>query len=250
MADQPVDVNKSYYQHYYQFKGRSQWMEKIWSEAFGEDYPQGMEHYGFVTQSDLENIGQMLSCSPGDSLLDIGCGKGGPGMKIAQQRQLQLNGIDIVSEAVEQAQAFVQHFALEHPAQFIPGQFYAIPFDDQVFDGVISIDSIWAAPDKVRALTEVKRVMKPGSQFIFTQWDLLEEESIPIFEESGLKFVSREETPNWKDYQRKVYAGIAAHEAELIMEMGSGANMLIYEANVSPSHLDLSVRRIYCMEAP
>jgi len=248
MADQTTDVNAFYYQHYYQFKGRSQWMEKIWSEAFGEHYPPGLEHYGYVTQTDLDTIAAMLPCVPGDSILDIGCGKGGPGIKIAQARQLQLNGIDIVAEAVEQAKEFVKGFDLEHPVQFLHGQFYSIPFDDAVFDAVISIDSIWAATDKLQALTEVKRVMKPGTQFIFTHWDLVNVESIPIFEESGLKFVSRSETPHWKEFQRKVYEGISSHETELVLEMGAAANMLIYEATASPPHLDNSVRRLYCME--
>ena len=40
-------------------------------------------------------------------------------------------------------------------------------------------------------------------------------------------------------------AGILAHEAELVEEMGAGANMLLYEAKSSPAYLDISVRRIY-----
>jgi hypothetical protein len=61
----------------------------------------------------------------------------------------------------------------------------------------------------------------------------------------GLKFIHREDSPDWKAYQLKVYEGILRYESELVAEMGAGANMLLYEAKASPPYLDLSVRRIY-----
>lgn len=248
MAEQYQDLNQVYYNDYYQFPRRSLWMEKIWSEAFGEHYPSGLDHYGYLTQHDLDGIAARLQLAPGSSLLDIGCGKGGPGLWLAQQLQLQLTGIDIIPAAVDHANAFKHTFDLAYPAHFAVGEFYAIPLPDQSVDAVICIDSLWAAPNKVQALHETKRVMRPGAKFIFTYWDLLSIEAIPFFELSGLTFVAREDTPDWKTYQIKVYDGILAHEAELVAEMGAAANMLLYEAKASPPYLDLSVRRLYEME--
>jgi SAM-dependent methyltransferase len=247
MSEQYEDLNEVYYRYYYQFPGRSRWMEKIWAEAFGDQYPAGLAHYGYLTQHDLAAIAARLQCAPGSTLLDIGCGRGGPGLWLAQQLHLQLIGIDIIPEAVEQAEAFQQAFQLPYPARFEVGEFYAIPLEDASVDAVICIDSLWAAPDKVIALREIKRVLKPGGRFMFTYWDLLSLEAIPFFEMSGLTFIAREDTPDWKIYQNRVYEGILAHEAELIAEMGPGANMLLYEAKASPPYLDLSVRRLYEM---
>jgi ubiquinone/menaquinone biosynthesis C-methylase UbiE len=249
MAEQFEDQNTVYYRSYYQFPGRSRWMEKVWSEAFGDAYPAGLDHYGYLTGHDLEVMaGKLGGIGEGSVLLDMGCGKGGPGLWLAGRLGLRLIGVDIIAEAVEQAREFAGAFALKFPAQFEVGEFYRIPLPDASVDAVISIDSLWAAPNKIQALMEVKRVMKPGARFVFTHWDLLAVESVPALEMSGLKFVEREDTPDWKVYQQRVYEGILRYEGELVEEMGAGANMLLYEAKASPPYLDLSVRRIYVME--
>jgi SAM-dependent methyltransferase len=250
MPEPYQDQNQVYYRDYYQFAGRSRWMEKIWSEAFGAAYPTGLDHYGYLTLHDLDTIAALLPLPAGSSLLDIGCGKGGPGLRLAERLGLRLTGMDIIPEAVAAAREFQRGFDLAHPAEFAVGEFYAIPLPDQSVDAVICIDSIWAAPNKIQALMEIKRVMRPGARFVFTYWDLLPVEVIPIFAITGLKFISRADTPDWKVYQERVYAGILAHEAELAAEMGAGANMLLYEARASPPYLDQSVRRIYVLEAP
>ena len=240
-----VDLNQVYYQKYFQFPGRSVWMEKIWSEAFVENYPEGMEHYGYLTKQDLEAIASLLQLPRGSKVLDIGCGKGGPGLRLAEQLGWELTGIDIIPEAVEQARGFQQQFHLDHPARFEVGEFYHIPFEDQTFDAVISIDALWAATNKITAFEEAKRVMKPGARFVFTHWDLIAEEPIPLLEQSGLTFISRQETAHWKDYQMRVYEGIVEYQKELIAEMGESASMLIHEVMTTPQILDASVRRIY-----
>ncbi|MBL0017912.1 MAG: class I SAM-dependent methyltransferase [Bacteroidetes bacterium] len=245
MAEQHEDQNQVYYRDYYRFPTRSRWMEKVWSEAFGAEYPAGLDYYGYVTRHDLRVFAERLQLTEGSEILDIGCGKGGPGLWLAKELNLKLTGIDIISEAVDHANQFKESFDLQYPANFMVGEFYKIPLPDQSMDAVISFDSLWAAPNKVQALFEVKRVMKPGAKFLFTYWDLLSIEAIPYFEMTGLKFIHREDTPDWKAYQNRVYEGILQHESELVAEMGAAANMLLYEAKASPPYLDLSVRRIY-----
>ena len=249
MSEQYQDQNQLYYRDYYQFAGRSQWMEKIWAEAFGAAYPAGLDHYGYLTLHDLDVMAAALPLPAGATLLDIGCGKGGPGLRLAERLQARLIGMDIIPEAVAAAHDFQSQFDLAFPATFAVGEFYAIPLPDQSVDAVMCIDSLWAAPNKIQALMEIKRVMRPGARFVFTYWDLLAVEVAQVFELSGMQFIARSDTPDWQAYQAKVYEGILAHEAELIAEMGTAANMLLYEAKASPPYLDLSVRRIYVMEA-
>lgn len=248
MSEAPKDQNYYLYKQYYQFEERSEWMEKIWAGALGEQYPAGLDQYGYLTLNDLAVIAEKAGTSPGDKLLDIGCGKGGPGLKIAEQLHLQLTGIDIIPEAVDQANAFKAQFELAYPAHFQIGGFMDIPVADHSMDCIISIDSLWAAPDKIQALASIKKVLKPGGRLIYTSWDLLAQDPIELLSLSGLKFLHRQETPNWKAYQQKVYAGILKYKEELDTEMGAGADMLLYEAQASPQYLDLSVRRIYVWE--
>lgn len=248
MSEEFKDLNHQYYDRYFQYPGRSQWMERIWSEAFGDQYPAGLEHYGYLTQRDLQHLSSRLQIPSGSTLLDIGCGKGGPGLKLAETLELRLIGVDLVPGAVAQARLFQQQFDLAHPARFEVGEFYNLPLEDDSVDAVVSIDSLWVVPNKITALKEAKRVMKPGGKFLFTQWDLLEEDVVPLLEQSGLTFVWREESPNWKDYQMAVYEGIVEHQKALIAEMGESASALIYEVMTAPQMMDLSVRRLYHFE--
>ncbi len=248
MSQEDPNINTRYYSEFYKFNKRSKWIEKIWSEVFGDQYPKGLEHYGYVTNYDIQIITENLKLKPGNILLDIGCGKGGPGLRIAETLDLKLLGIDIVKEVIEQAKIFKENFNLNHEALFHQGEFYNIPLDDEVVDGIISIDAFWTVTDKIFALKEVQRVMKSGAKFIFTYWDQKANDPLPTFMESGLKFINRMETPNWKKYQLGVYNQILEHELEIIEEMGESASMLIYEARVSPPYLDQSVRRIYIFE--
>lgn len=248
MAHRHRDQNEVFYSDYYAFQGRSLWMEKIWSEAFGAQYPEGLEHYGYLTKWDLEIFKSEIRVPEGSHLLDLGCGKSGPSLFLAQDLNLHLTGMDIVPEALAQAREFQQQFDLREEASFLEGHFLNIPLPDESVDVVISIDSLWAAADKIVALREAKRVMKPGARFIFTFWDLHHVESVPLLELSGLKFISRQDCPDWLEFQRKVYEGINAHRDDLVEEMGAGANMLLYEAQASPPYLEQSVRRIYVWE--
>ncbi|WP_235296275.1 class I SAM-dependent methyltransferase [Portibacter marinus] len=241
------NINDKYYRLFYQYEGEGQWMEKIWREAFRDEYPEGLRHYGYLTKSELQKILKLLSLNEQDVVLDIGCGKGGPGLKLAEETGAKLLGIDIIEEAIEQAKSFSTQFQLEQEALFHVGEFYNIPLDDEMVDAVVSFDSFWTVTDKLFALKEIGRVLKPGGRFVFTHWDLIDQDPIDLFKQSKMTFNSRHDSPGWKDSQRKVYEGIAQYEQELREEMGEGASMLHYEAKVSMPYLDASIRRIYCL---
>lgn len=216
----------------------------------GDDYLPELHQYGYFTLSDYHVIAKWLNLPMGATMLDIGCGKGGPGLVLAQDWKLKLFGVDIVPEAIDQARTFQMEFDLCYYAQFEVGGFLSLPFAPDSMDAVISVDALWAVPNKIEAMAAVSRVLKPGGRFIFTFWDLLALDPVEIMAQSGLRFVGRADCPNWKEYQLKIYEGILTYEEELVEEMGEAADMLLYEARVSPPHLDASIRRIYCWEKP
>lgn len=222
-------------------------MAKIWSVAFGDEFPLNLDHYGYTSLTDLKTIAEKIELDEGAILLDVGCGKGGPGLEIAQKLNLSLIGIDLIPGAIIQANKMKERYKLAFPASFEVGEFKEIPLEDNYADVVLSFDAFWSVEDKVKALDEVKRVMKPGSKFIFTHWDIQNFDPTSIFEKSGMRLISRTETPDWNEYQKKVYEGIIRHQRELVSEMGDSAAMLIYEATSSMAYLNSSIRRIYEM---
>ncbi len=103
---------------------------------------------------------------PGDFILDIGCGAGvdsifaglmaGPSSKIT--------GIDLVPEMLERAKENARLSALN--INFLQGMAEDLLFDNNIFDVVISNEMFNLVVDKIKALSEVYRVLKPGGRFM------------------------------------------------------------------------------------
>lgn len=51
----------------------------------------------------------------------------------------------------------------------------ALPFPDHTFDAVVCQFGAMFFPDKAKAFSEVKRVLRPGGVFLFNVWDRIEE---------------------------------------------------------------------------
>jgi ubiquinone/menaquinone biosynthesis C-methylase UbiE len=188
----------------------------------------------------------LLNAKQGDVLLDIGCGKGGPGLRIAEQKKLKLVGIDIIPEAIHNANLLKENFALNYQPKFEEGGFCEIPMASNSVDAVISIDAFWMVKNKVKALMEIRRVMKSGAQFIFTTCQNSQPFTQSLLMEShGFQVISKVETENWKTYQVKVYRDILKHKDQLLKEMGEAAKILISEATTVPLTIDFCIRRFY-----
>ncbi len=143
----------------------------IQRDVYGPQYAEEAAPYSFVTLVDLERIATAIGVLPGQTLVDIGCGQGGPGMWVARTTGAQLTGIDISPIAVAQAAGRAMAFGLEGRARFQTGEFAATGMPDAAFDAAISVDVLWVAPDKPAALREVARILRPGGTFVFTSWD-------------------------------------------------------------------------------
>jgi len=55
----------------------------------------------------------------------------------------------------------------------------ALPSPDASFDMLVCQFGVMFFPDKAKAYSEARRVLKPGGQFLFTVWDKLEHNELP-----------------------------------------------------------------------
>ena len=85
MAKQERNLNHVYYEQYFGYHGPRTWMERIWRDALGAEYPDELEQYGYVTRHDLAELKARLVLQKGAHLLDVGCGRGGPGLWMAAE---------------------------------------------------------------------------------------------------------------------------------------------------------------------
>ncbi|SUX59758.1 methyltransferase [Citrobacter amalonaticus] len=113
-----------------------------------------------ATGRDLQRLAERLSAFPHASVLDMGCGAGHASF-IAAQNVKQVVAYDLSSQMLDVVAQAAKEKGL---ANITTRQGYAesLPFEDAVFDVVISRYSAHHWHDVGRALREVNRVLKPG----------------------------------------------------------------------------------------
>ena len=100
--------------------------------------------------------------SPGQRLLDFGCGPGNITVGLARAVEPgEVHGIDMESSQIELAQAAAQAGGHSNTA-FHVGDITDLPFEDNFFDVAHCHAVLMHVPDTQGALAEVKRVLKPG----------------------------------------------------------------------------------------
>lgn len=104
---------------------------------------------------------------PGDTILDIGCGAGVDTIIAALRvgASGSVTGIDLVPEMLARAIENARLAGVDN-VTFQESSAERLPFSDNSFDVVISNGVFNLVVDKVKALGEVYRVLKPGGRFM------------------------------------------------------------------------------------
>jgi ubiquinone/menaquinone biosynthesis C-methylase UbiE len=233
---------------------KSTLLSQIFREVYGAFSPEeDVCPLSFVTKEDLENCVKALELQAGMNLLDLACGGGGPGLWIARKAGANLVGIDFSVMALEQAVRRASQFGMAAKAKYCHGSMKATGLESGTFDGVVSIDALWMAPDKQSVLQEVRRLMRPQGRFVFTTWEgkvpgtgnPTTDEYRSLLQASGFKIETYEETANWEELQREVYGQWLLQQQTLAQEMGvSAAGMLVNEAIWLTTKLDHGTDRL------
>jgi ubiquinone/menaquinone biosynthesis C-methylase UbiE len=118
------------------------------------------KHLGGVDAT--ERLVELCHIEAGDHVLDVGCGAGATPVYLAKTYGCRVTGVDILPRMVERAGELAQREGVAHLTEFRVADAQDLPFDDDLFDAVIT-ESVTAFPeDKQRAVEEYVRVTKPG----------------------------------------------------------------------------------------
>ncbi|CAO2817611.1 unnamed protein product [Amaranthus hypochondriacus] len=112
----------------------------------------------------------LIQVSPGNKILDVGCGVGGPMRAIARHSRANVVGITINEYQVKRAKMHNKKAGLDSLCDVVCGNFLEMPFDDNSFDGAYSIEATCHAPKLEDVYAEVYRVLKPGSLYVSYEW--------------------------------------------------------------------------------
>lgn len=117
-----------------------------------------------------------LGYSAGATLLDVGCGRGGPTIDLARQFGFDVTGIDLVAHNVSLARANAREAGVD--ADFCVGDARDLPVESDTADACVVVDAAQYVTEMDALLTELHRVTRPGGVVVVS--DLVRQESADV----------------------------------------------------------------------
>ncbi len=210
--------------------GKSALLRAFAARAYGDDYPAEVAPTGMTTWWILGRCVAGLRIGPGDQLVDLACGSGGPGLWLARASGADLVGVDWSPVAVDSARRRAPAFLPDGRARFVVGDLADSGLASGQADAVLCLDAVAFAADRVAALCEVRRLLRPGGRYVFSATEVASSPDRswvvdwqPLLSAAGLKMESKEEVPHYAERLQRMYdlwlENLPALEAELGLEM-------------------------------
>ncbi len=135
-----------------------------------------------------------------DKVLDIGCGNGRL-YHVLKEKQILYTGLDLGEELIKIAKT-------KYPeASFVVGDMKKLPFLADTFDAVFCIAAfhhLTTAEERLQALREMKRVVKPGGKILLVNWNLLGQWGTEKVEKGDFKRLGNDFSVPWRNSERKI----------------------------------------------
>lgn len=180
-------MTSTLYQQIQQFYDAS---SGLWEQVWGEHM-----HHGYYgpdgnlkkerRQAQIDLIEELLSWAglpdvqdsrKSYGILDVGCGIGGSTLYLTekfgsvQDTRVKATGITLSPVQANRATERAKIAGLESDVNFLVADALNMPFPDDSFDLVWSLESGEHMPDKIKFLQECYRVLKPGGTLILATW--------------------------------------------------------------------------------
>ncbi|MFC6704114.1 class I SAM-dependent methyltransferase [Flexivirga alba] len=190
--------------------------EKGSTKLFGDGLPPEIGPFSFVPMSGMRELADLLQLHAGQTLVDLGCGRGGPGLWLAADSCCGLVGIDSSTVAITDARCRRQLFPHATAAFFVADvAATGLPADSA--HAVVSVDVVQLLDDPRALIVEAARVLRPGGRFVLTTWEGRQDAPArfppnvgELLESTGLRVDVIAERPGWLERQLTIYERAAA----------------------------------------
>lgn len=140
-----------------------------------------------------KNTLSVLDAQNGDSILEIGMGNGLFVKDIVENKPLlRYTGCDLSEEMVKEATKLNSDFLKNGQVNFVQGTLLDLPMQDESFDKIFTVNTIYFWDRETDALKELKRVLKPNGLLIVALRPKHQMKHYP-FSKYGFNLFSKEE---------------------------------------------------------
>jgi ubiquinone/menaquinone biosynthesis C-methylase UbiE len=214
-AGLPPPTAADFDQHFSAAAAASAGLRRVW-ELAAPDLPSEVEPFSFVSAALLRHVALALRLSRGQQLVDLGCGRGGPGLWLAREAGVSLVGVDFSPAAVDQATHRAALFGMTGHARFVVGDLTSTGLPAGIADAAVSIDAFHFAADPAAAAAEARRILRPAGRLVLTNWQpkVPDDDRLParlridwsrLLRGAGFADVGVAAQPEWHDLYTRVY---------------------------------------------
>ncbi len=156
---------------YYDSGAADEFYKNIWG---GEDIHIGLyatpgEEIAPASRRTVETMTRELAgLGPASRVLDLGAGYGGSARYLAQHHGCEVVCLNLSETQNERNRLLNKQAQLDHLVSVVYGDFEESGFEDASFDFIWSQDAILHSGNRPRVLDQVRRLLKPGGLFVFT----------------------------------------------------------------------------------
>lgn len=144
------------YEAFYAMARESQAFQAFCRDAFGEDFSQD----GFSDRAQVDLILPYIPQGTDVHILDIGCGNGKMLRYLQKKTRAYIHGFDYSAEAIGTARLLCPEYA-----EFREGIIGQTTYPEALFDVIISMDTLYFAPDMSAFVEQVMHWLKRDGVF-------------------------------------------------------------------------------------
>src|SRR5688500_4755479 len=134
-------------------------------ETFGRDIGQN----SWLTADEYDRFISWLALAPGQHVLEVASGSGGPALYLSARAGCRVTGIDANESGVATATHSAAGADAAPQASFQTADANApLPFADDLFDALVCIDSMNHFENRLGVFREWRRVLRAGGRAVFT----------------------------------------------------------------------------------
>lgn len=166
-------------------------------KVFSGSIPELYETYlvPLIFEPYATDLAQRVASRAPARVLEIAAGTGVVTRALASllPERSSLIAMDLNLPMINQARAA----ALRRPVEWLQANALQLPFGPGSFDAVVCQFAVMFFPDKAKAYSEARRVLRPGGAFIFNVWDRIEDNEFAETVTTALESVLPEHPPRF-----------------------------------------------------
>ena len=125
-------------------------------------------------------LGRKLDLPPGSTVIDAGTGFGRVAETLAKEFNLKIIGLDLIPERLLETKEYAEKHGVSKEVLPMNATYCDLPVDSSSVGGVYTMETLVHADRLKRALSEFRRVLKPGGRLVLFEYSVPDESSLGL----------------------------------------------------------------------